>query len=112
MGYFPQDVEAIKYLKLTNRSSDRIDLIEKTLKSQGLLRDYRVNDSIKFTDVLELDLNTVEPCISGPKRPHDRVPLSQVKKDFSDCVPNKVGFKGFGVPADKVKVQQNLTING
>jgi len=49
-----------------------------------------------------LDLNTVDPCISGPKRPHDRIPLSEVKKDFISCVPNKVGFKGFGVAADKI----------
>lgn len=42
----------------------------------GLLRDYNAKDNIQFTDVLELDLNTVDPCISGPKRPHDRVPLT------------------------------------
>ncbi len=70
----------------------------------GLLRDYKVEDNIQFTDVLELDLATVDPCISGPKRPHDRVPLSEMKKDFTACVPHKVGFKGFGVPADKVNM--------
>jgi aconitate hydratase len=76
------------------------------------LRDYRANDNIKFTDVLELDLSTIEPCISGPKRPHDRVPLSNVKKDFAECIPNKAGFKGFGVPADKVNLKQNFKYNG
>lgn len=63
----------------------------------GLLRNYNVNDNVQFTDILELDLSTVDPCISGPKRPHDRVPLSDIKRDFAACVPNKVGFKGFGV---------------
>lgn len=42
----------------------------------GLLRDYNAKDNIQFTDILELDLSTVDPCISGPKRPHDRVPLT------------------------------------
>lgn len=112
MGYFPPDQESLNYLKLTNRSAERIDVIEKTLKNQGLLRDYKANDQIKFTDVLELDLSTVEPCISGPKRPHDRVALSNVKKDFLDCVPNKAGFKGFGLPQEKVNLEQPFTYEG
>lgn len=112
MGYFPPDAETLNYLRLTNRSSERLEVIEKTLKNSGLLRDYRANDQIKFTDVLELDLNTVEPCISGPKRPHDRVPLSNVKKDFNTCIPNKAGFKGFGIPADKINLNHNFTYNG
>lgn len=78
----------------------------------GLLRNYNVADNVQFTDVMELDLSTVDPCISGPKRPHDRVPLTDVKRDFTACVPNKVGFKGFGIPADKVGMQQSFTYNG
>ena len=112
MGYFPQDQESINYLKLTNRPADRIDIIQKTLQNQGLLRNYNAKDDIKFTDVLELDLSTVEPCISGPKRPHDRIALSEVKKDFTDCVPNKPGFKGFGVAQDKVNMEQKFKMNG
>lgn len=76
------------------------------------MRDYTANDNVQFTDVLELDLNTVEPCISGPKRPHDRVPLSNVKKDFAECMPNKVGFKGFGVAPEKVNMEQKFTFEG
>jgi aconitate hydratase len=59
-----------------------------------------------------LDLDSVEPCISGPKRPHDRIPLSNVKKDFTECVPNKPGFKGFGVSQDKIHIKQNFKFNG
>ena len=70
----------------------------------GLLRNYNAEDNVQFTDVIDLDLATVDPCISGPKRPHDRVPLSDVKRDFTSCVPNKVGFKGFGVPSEKVNM--------
>ena len=112
VGYFPQDSEAMDFLRLTNRSPDRIDIIEKTLKHQGLLRDYKANDQIQFTDLLELDLSTVEPCISGPKRPHDKVTLSEVKKDFSECMTNKVGFKGFGVAKDKVNMEHKFKMNG
>lgn len=89
-----------------------MQVIEHTLRNMGLLRDYKAQDNVKFTDVLELNLNTVEPCISGPKRPHDRVPLSNIKKDFTDCVPNKQGFKGFGVPADKVNLNYNFQYKG
>lgn len=112
MGYFPPDTESLNYLRMTNRSADRMDVIEKTLRNQGLLRDYRANDNVQFTDVLELDLGSVEPCLSGPKRPHDRVPVSEMKKDFNACVPNKAGFKGFGVPADKVNMTQKFTYEG
>ena len=112
MGYFPPDAESLNYLRMTNRSPERMDVIEKTLKAQGLLRNYRANDNVKFTDVLELDLSTVEPCLSGPKRPHDKVPVSQMKKDFNECVPNKAGFKGFGVPADKINMKQSFTVDG
>lgn len=112
MGYFPPDAETLNYLRLTNRSADKLSIIEQTLSNQGLLRNYLVEDSVKFTDVLELNLSTVEPCISGPKRPQDRVPVSEVKKEFQAGIPNKVGFKGFGIPADKVNLKQNFKYNG
>lgn len=112
MGYFPPDAESLNYLRITNRSADRVSVIEKTLASQGLLRDYKANDNIKFSDVLTLDLSTVEPCISGPKRPHDRVALSAAKKDFQDCVPNKAGFKGFGVKKDQVNMKHTFKYKG
>lgn len=73
VGYFPADQEALNYLKLTNRSPQKIEIINQTLKNQGLLKDYNANENIVFTDTLELDLSAVEPCISGPKRPHDRI---------------------------------------
>lgn len=52
--------------------------------------------------MLELDLSTVVPCVSGPKRPHDRVVLSEMKHDFNTCLSANVGFKGFGLGADAV----------
>ena len=49
--------------------------------------------------VIELDLSTVVPSVSGPKRPHDRVAVSDMKEDFQECLGNKIGFKGFGIPS-------------
>ena len=51
---------------------------------------------------MELDLATVVPSCSGPKRPHDRVPVSEMKKDFNECLIHKVGFKGYGLPPNKL----------
>ncbi len=50
---------------------------------------------------MELDLSTVKPCLSGPKRPHDHVDLDNMQKDFQDCIKNAVGFKGYGIPEEK-----------
>ena len=52
---------------------------------------------------MELNLSEVKPCLSGPKRPHDRVELSNMKADFHQCLTNPVGFKGYGLPADKLE---------
>ena len=62
--------------------------------------------------IVELDLSTVTPSLSGPKRPHDRVAVSDMKQDFKECLNNKVGFKGFGIPAEKQNVEVPLTFDG
>lgn len=100
IGYFPPDVNTLEYMKQTGRES-KIAYIEAYLKAQGLFRDYYGADPV-FTDTLELDLSTVQPCLSGPKRPHDRVPLSEMKHDFFSGLTAKVSFKGFGLAEDKV----------
>jgi len=62
--------------------------------------------------IVELDLSTVTPSLSGPKRPHDRVAVSDMKQDFQECLNNKVGFKGFGIPAEKQNVEVPFTFEG
>lgn len=81
-GIFPIDNETINYLKLTGRDADRIALVEAYAKAQGMWRDASYQDPI-FTDTLELDMSTVEPCLAGPKRPQDKVLLSAAKASFS-----------------------------
>ena len=78
-GFFPVDRETLRYLELSGRDRHRIRLVEQYAKEQGLWQDLDSPDP-EFTDVLELDLGTVEPSIAGPKRPQDRVPLRAAKQ--------------------------------
>ncbi|MEM9908827.1 MAG: aconitase family protein, partial [Cyanobacteria bacterium P01_D01_bin.44] len=80
-GFFPIDKETIHYLKFSGREDDRVALVEAYAKAQGLWRDAESPDPI-FTDTLLLDLATVEPSLAGPKRPQDRVLLSQLANQF------------------------------
>ncbi|MEW5703752.1 MAG: aconitate hydratase AcnA [Pseudomonadota bacterium] len=80
-GFFPVDVETLRYLRLTGREDDQIALVEAYAKAQGLWRDAKTPDPV-FTAILELDLGAVEPSLAGPKRPQDRLLLSQVKPSF------------------------------
>jgi aconitate hydratase len=82
---FPIDEETIRYLELTGRAPDQIALVEAYAKAQGL---WRVNGApaADYTDVVELDLATVEPSLAGPKRPQDRVPLHKAKSVYESSV--------------------------
>ena len=92
-GFFPVDEDTTKYLKNTGRDSERVQLVEAYAKAQGYWRPEQVEPI--FTDTLELDLSTVVPSISGPKRPQDRVLLSEGDTAFSDAM-----AKEFGKAAD------------
>jgi len=81
-GFFPIDIETLRYLEFTGRDPARIKLVEAYAKVQGLWHDHSTPDPI-FTEVLELDLATVEPSLAGPKRPQDRVPLGTVAASFA-----------------------------
>ena len=82
---FPIDEETIRYLALTGRTSDQIALVEAYAKAQGL---WRINGApaADYTQVVELDLSTVEPSLAGPKRPQDRVPLRKAKSVYQSSV--------------------------
>ncbi len=86
IGFFPVDEQTLSYLRLTGRDAAQIDLVERYTKEQGLWRQDDVTPI--FTDTLELDLSTVEPSLAGPKRPQDRVELSQVRKSYSTNFPD------------------------
>ncbi|XP_045418952.1 cytoplasmic aconitate hydratase [Lemur catta] len=100
-AFFPVDEVSIKYLEQTGRDEKTVKHIKKYLQAVGMFRDF--NDSSQdpdFAQTVELDLKTVVPCCSGPKRPQDKVAVSDMKKDFESCLGAKQGFKGFQVAPD------------
>ncbi|WP_337169613.1 aconitate hydratase AcnA [Gemmatimonas aurantiaca] len=85
MGFFPVDAETLKYLRLSGRSDEQVALVEAYCKEQGLFRTDSTPDPV-FTDTLELDLGTVVPSLAGPKRPQDRVPLTESKRMYREAL--------------------------
>jgi aconitate hydratase len=112
MGYFPIDERTIEYLTLTGRDKGHVQLIEKYLRQQNMFADAKQPDPVFSGEVMHLDLASVQPSLSGPKRPHDRVSFSNMKKDFTTCMTNKVGFKGFGFDEAGTKKSKKFTFEG
>jgi len=90
-GFFPVDAATIEYMRLTNRSEEQVALTEAYCRAQGLWRDDGIET--RYTSVIELDLATVQPSLSGPKRPQDRVLLKDAASAFKAEL-----TKGLGVP--------------
>ncbi|XP_071782192.1 cytoplasmic aconitate hydratase [Centroberyx gerrardi] len=101
-AFFPVDDVSIQYLEQTGREAEKLAYITKYLKAVAMYRDYNdVAQDPDFTQVVELDLRTVVPCCSGPKRPQDRIPVSDMKTDFESCLGAKQSFKGFQVAPER-----------
>ena len=81
MGFFPVDIETLKYLRLSGRSEHQVKLVEAYCKAQGLFRQDGMADP-SYTDTLTLDLGTVVPSLAGPKRPQDRIALTDMKANY------------------------------
>nr|XP_056704205.1 cytoplasmic aconitate hydratase isoform X2 [Euleptes europaea] len=97
-AFFPVDEVSIQYLVQTGRDEEKIKYIRKYLQAAGMFRDFsNTSQDPDFTQIVELDLQTVMPCCSGPKRPQDKVEVSEMKKDFETCLGAKQGFKGFQI---------------
>jgi aconitate hydratase len=88
-GIFPVDKETLSYLRLTGRSEEQIALVEAYCREQGLFHDEDTPEA-QYSEQLALDLATVEPSLAGPKRPQDRVVLSQAKESFEKALPNLI----------------------
>ncbi|MPC21751.1 Cytoplasmic aconitate hydratase [Portunus trituberculatus] len=102
VGFFPVDNTTIKYLRQSSRDEKKIAEIEAYLKAVNMFRNFSdASQDPIYSEVVTLDLGDVVPSLSGPKRPHDRVPVSGMKEDFSNCLGNQIGFKGYGLPADQ-----------
>ncbi|XP_039614021.1 cytoplasmic aconitate hydratase [Polypterus senegalus] len=100
-AFFPVDDISIQYLRQTGRGEEKCLYIAKYLKAAGMFRNYSdTSQDPGFTQVVELDLGTVVSCCSGPKRPQDKVAVSDMKKDFEACLGAKQGFKGFQIASE------------
>ncbi|SDF52322.1 aconitate hydratase AcnA [Thalassobaculum litoreum] len=89
-GFFPIDKETINYLRFTGRDEDRVKLVEAYARAQGMWRENDTPDP-EFTDTLELDMSTVVPSLAGPKRPQDRVLLTEAAGNFQSALKSTLG---------------------
>jgi len=101
-GFFPVDTATINYLRLTGRDDAQIELVEAYAKAQGMWRDVSSPDPV-FTDTLALDMSTVQPSLAGPKRPQDKVLLSNVDDNFNNEL--VTGYKKTGDSDQRVAVE-------
>jgi len=110
-GFFPIDAMTLSYLRRTGRTEAEVELVERYTKEQGLFRTDEMPDP-EFSDTLELDLATVEPSLAGPKRPHDRVALRQMKQAFREALSAPVKQRGFGLEADRLDGRVGVELKG
>ncbi len=106
--FFPVDQATLDYLALTGRPTE---LVEAYCKAQHLFRTDDTPDP-QYTDVLELDLGAVQPSLAGPKRPQDRVPLSEVRENFERALVLPKNERGFAVTAEELKRTATAKVNG
>ena len=111
MGFFPVDNETLRYMRLTGRSEEAIERTEAYLRAQGLFRDANT-PAPEFTDTLELDLGSVVPSLAGPKRPQDRVPLSEMKEAFQSALKAPVAERGFELSPEALTRKAEVGTNG
>jgi aconitate hydratase len=112
-GFFSVDDNTIDYMTLTGRDSNHISTTKEYLTQQKLFRNYGKEKEPNYSgEIMYLDLSTIEPCLSGPKRPQDKVIMRALKQEFRNGLTNEIGFKGFGLSADKVKKTAKFTYKG
>jgi aconitate hydratase len=89
-GIFPVDLETLRYLRMTGRTDEQVALVEAYCKEQGLFH-TKASPHATYSEMVELDLASVEPSVAGPRRPQDRVPLSQTAENFKHALPTLLG---------------------
>ena len=100
MGFFPVDENTLAYFRATGRDAKKIAAIESYHKAQGI---FGIPDDCEYSQVVSLDLSTVEPSVAGPKRPQDRVPLRELKSQFSKLISLPKADGGYGKGADDLQ---------
>lgn len=107
MGYFPVDDETLRYLELTGRDEEITEIARKYFEANNLYRNGS-KSTPNYNSLIELDLSSVEPSLAGPKRPQDRIELSQMKNRFLDVAKSSVNDGGFGIPESDLEKQYDL----
>ena len=109
--FFPVDNETLRYLRLTGRSEEQVALVEAYCKAQGL---FRTADTPvpEYTSQLELDISTVEPSLSGPKRPQDRIALQEMKDAFHHSLTSPKSERGFELSDEELGKKAIFGTNG
>ncbi|MCC6764265.1 MAG: aconitate hydratase AcnA [Deltaproteobacteria bacterium] len=111
-GLFPVDDETLRYLRATGRDTARVDLVERYCKEQGLFR-TAATAAPTFSEIVTLDLSTVEPSLAGPRRPQDRVPLGGVRQSFRGAYEKRLASgAGKGAPITRGGDTATLTHGG
>ncbi|HZM21389.1 MAG TPA: aconitate hydratase AcnA, partial [Anaerolineales bacterium] len=111
IGYFPVDAETIRYMKMTGRPKQVIERTEAYMRAQGLFHEPGMPEP-EYSDMLELDLDSVVPSLAGPKRPQDRVPMSELKETFSKALTAPVKERGFELKPESVGTEATFGTNG
>ncbi|MBN1965352.1 MAG: aconitate hydratase AcnA, partial [Anaerolineae bacterium] len=111
MGFFPVDAEALRYLRQTGRDPELVDLVERYAREQMLFRTDDTPDPV-FSDTLELDLSTVVPSLAGPKRPQDRILLSEMQPTFRHHLRAPYKEQGFALDEAAIAKQASVDDNG
>ncbi|MGM7723853.1 aconitate hydratase AcnA [Metabacillus sp. Hm71] len=96
MGFFPVDQQTLNYLRLIGRSEEHISLVESYYKAQDMFLDSDSPEPV-YSDLIELDLSTIVPCLAGPKRPQDRVDLTAMKREYHKVMLEPVDNGGYGL---------------
>jgi aconitate hydratase len=96
MGFFPVDAETLEFLRRTGRSAQDVELLERYMKEQGLFRTDET-PPLNYTQTVKLDLSTVVPSLAGPKRPQDRLPLTNVKSAFRTSLKAPLNQRGYNL---------------
>jgi aconitate hydratase len=110
-GFFPVDGQTLAYLRDTGRTEAEVQLVERYCKEQQLFRDAAA-PAPSYSKVLSLDLATVEPSMAGPKRPQDRVPLSQLKQSFLHALTAPIKERGFALSKEQTQQTAQFSDDG
>ncbi len=111
VGYFPVDEETLRYMRLTGRPEEVVARTEAYMRAQGLFHEANMPEP-EYTDRLELDLGSVVPSLAGPKRPQDRVPMSELKATFEKALIAPVKERGFELKPEAIATEATFGTNG